>query len=147
MATDLLKRLETDVAEARRARDADCLKVLTLLLSKVQRAAKDDGNRAPNDDDVIVGVTRYRKEVGEMLEALATAGRPTGEQIRELSIVGAYLPAQLTAAELDAEIEKALAGTDRTKKAMGVVMKHLKEGFAGRYDPKAANAAVTAKLG
>lgn len=146
MTIEVLKRIEADVSEARRARDQRRLGVLTLLMSKIQRLAKDDGNRAPTDADVVAGVSRYRKEVEEMRTALQGAGRPTSDQDFELSMVTAYLPQQLDAEELDAEIEKALAGTDRTKKAMGVVMKHLKDGFSGRYDPKVANAAVMAKL-
>jgi hypothetical protein len=148
-------RIEADLAEARKARDSRRLGVLTLLVSKIQRLAKDDGNRPVREDgpetkdgrnDVVAGITRYRKEVDEMREALTRAGRPTDEQDYELAIVSAYLPQQLTAEELDAEIEKALEGTDRTKKAMGAVMKHLNGGFRGRFDAKTANVLVSAKL-
>lgn len=144
--SERLKTLEADIAAARRIADRDRLKVLTLLLSKIQRVAKDDGNRAVTDEDVIQGVSRYRKEVDEAKALLGKAGRDTTGHDAELAIVTAYLPAQMTADELDAEIEKALNGTDRTRKAMGVVMKHLNERFKGRFDPKAANAAITAKL-
>ena len=141
-----LATLDADITAARKARDTGRLTILTLLMSKVQRIAKDDGNRAATDDDLIQGVSRYRKEVEDMRAAMIKAGRPTDEQDAELAVVNAYLPSQLGAEELDAEIEKALEGTDRSKKAMGVVMKHLNAGFRGRFDPKAANAAVAAKL-
>lgn len=142
----MLTRLQNDIDAARRKSDAPALKVLTLLMSKVQRLAKDDGNRAATDADVIAGVSRYRKEVEEMRTFLVNAGRPTDEQDAELAIVSAYLPRQLTDDELDSEIEKALEGTARDKKAMGVVMKHLNGGFKGMFDPKTANARITAKL-
>lgn len=141
-----LATLDADILAARKARDTGRLTILTLLMSKVQRIAKDDGNRAATDDDLIQGVSRYRKEVHDMRAAMVKAGRSTDEQDAELAVVNAYLPSQLTAEELDAEIEKALEGTDRSKKAMGAVMKHLNSGFRGRFDPKAANAAVSAKL-
>lgn len=141
-----LATLDADILAARKARDTGRLTILTLLMSKVQRIAKDDGNRAATDDDLIQGISRYRKEVDDMRAAMIKAGRPTDEQDAELAVVNAYLPSQLSAEELDAEIEKALEGTDRSKKAMGAVMKHLNAGFRGRFDPKAANAAVSAKL-
>jgi len=148
--TTTYQRLEADIAEARKARDTKRLGVLTLLQSKIQRIAKDDGNRAIQEDgeknDVVLGVSRYKKEVDDMRVALEKAGRPTDEQDYELGIVNAYLPAQLTDEQLDAEIEKALDGTDRTRKAMGAVMKHLNGGFKGMFDPKAANALIMAKL-
>ena len=142
-----LQKLEADIGEARKARDSRRLGVLTLLMSKVQHIAKDDGNRAATGDDVIQGVSRYRKEVDDMRLALTRVDRSTHEQDYEMSVITAYLPQQLTDDELDAEIEAALAGTDRSPKAMGAVMKHLNEGFRGRFDPKAANARVKAKLG
>jgi uncharacterized protein YqeY len=142
----MLSDLQNDIDVARRGSDAPRLKVLTLLMSKVQRLAKDDGNRAATEDDLIAGVSRYRKEVDEMRAVLVGAGRPTDEQDAELAIVSAYLPKQLTDDELDAEIEKALEDTARDKKAMGVVMKHLNGGFRGMFDPKAANARISAKL-
>jgi len=155
----VLNRIEGDITEARKARDSRRLTVLTLLMSKIQRLAKDDGNREVREDgadsplpekdrrnDVVQGVSRYRKEVDEMRLALEKAGRPTDEQDYELSVVNAYLPQQLTDEQLDAEIETALAGTDRSQKAMGAVMKHLNTGFRGQFDPKAANAVIKAKL-
>lgn len=142
-----ITRLENDVTHARRERDQKRLGVLTLLLAKIQRIAKDDGNRTEiTDADVIAGVSRYRKEVEEMRAALLKAGRTTEEQDFELEVVTGYLPSQLSEEELDAEIEKVLADTDRTKKAMGAVMKHLNSNFLGRFDPKKANALIGAKL-
>jgi len=155
----IYSRIEADRATARREQDAPRLSVLTLLISKIQLLAKDDGNREiredgpdsplPLDDrrnDVIQGISRYSKEVEDMREALVKAGRPTDKQDFEISVVTAYLPQRMTDDELDAEIEKALAGTDRSSKSMGVVMKHLNGGFRGRFDPKAANATIKAKL-
>lgn len=155
----ILARLEQDIATARKARDSKRLLVLTMLINKIQLAAKNDGNREIREDgpdsglpekdqrnDVVMGVSRYKKEVDDMRVALEKAGRPTDEQDYELSVVNAYLPAQMSDEQLDAEIEKALAGSDRTKKAMGVVMKHLNGGFKGMYDPKKANAMIGAKL-
>ena len=151
----MLPKIENDINVARRERDARRLKVLTLLMSKIQLLAKDDGNRAIREDgpdvkdgrnDVIDGVNRYRKEVVEMRDALVKLDRATDEQDYELSIVNAYLPSQMSDAEVDAEIEKALEGLERGPKAMGAVMKHLNEGFKGKFDAKTTSARVKAML-
>lgn len=159
MTTTTYQRLEADIIQARKARDTKRLSVLILLQSKIQRIAKDDGNREIREDDansgipekdmrndVVLGVSRYKKEVDDMRNALIKAGRSTDEQDFELSIVNGYLPAQLTDEQLDAEIEKALKDTDRTRKAMGIVMKHLNGGFKGMFDPKKANELISSKL-
>lgn len=146
MTNPLLARLEGDITAARRAGNQNDLLVLTLLISKVQRIAKDDGDRAITDTDVIQGVSRYRKEVDETKAVLETAGRSIDKEIRELEIVSKYLPQQISLEQLDQEIETALAGTARDKKAIGVVMKHLNGNFKGQFDPKAANAIITTKL-
>lgn len=144
--SDRMKALLSDIDAARRAGDAERMRVLQFLRSKVERIVNEGPKRPVTDDDVIQAVSRYTKEVKETKDALAKAERPTDQEDRELAIVSSYLPQQLTPEELDAEIEKALEGTARDKKAMGAVMKHLKEGFNGRYDPKTVNPLIVAKL-
>jgi uncharacterized protein YqeY len=144
--SDRLNRLICDIDTARRAGDAEGMRILQFLRSKVERIVKEGPERPATDEDVIQAVSRYRKEVDETREALAKAGRPTDKEDREIALVAAYLPRQLTHAELDAEIEKSLAGVVRDRKAMGVVMKHLNGGFKGRFDPKTTNPIIAAKL-
>ena len=144
--SDRLNALVADIDVARRSGDAETMRILQFLRSKVERIVNEGAKRPATDDDVIQAVSRYRKEVEETREALVKAGRPTDEQDREMTVVSAYLPQQLTPEELDAEIEKALEGLVRDRKAMGAVMKHLNGGFKGRFDPKATNPLILAKL-
>jgi uncharacterized protein YqeY len=55
-------------------------------------------------------------------------------------------PVEKTREELDSIIESFLQETDRSKKAMGIVMKKLKENFAGQYDGKVASEILKNKL-
>lgn len=144
--SDRLNTLVADIDAARRAGDADTMRILQFLRSKVERIVNEGPKRPTTDDDVIQAVSRYRKEVEETRDALAKAGRPTDQEDREMAVVSAYLPQQLTPEELDAEIERSLEGVVRDRKAMGVVMKHLNGGFKGRFDPKATNPIIAAKL-
>lgn len=144
--SDRLNALVADIDAARRSGDAETMRILQFLRSKVERIVNEGAKRPVTDDDVIQAVSRYRKEVEETRDALLKAGRPTDQEDREMAVVSSYLPQQLTAEELDAEIEKALEGLVRDRKAMGAVMKHLNGGFKGRFDPKATNPLIAAKL-
>lgn len=141
-----LVRLEEDIADTRRAGDGETLSILTLLLAKIQRIAKDDRNRDIRNEDVIQGVARYRKEVEETKKILDQAGRSTVKENRELDVTSRYLPIQMTADELDAEIEKALDSVVRDKRAIGIVMKHLNSRFRGQFDPKITSELIGKKL-
>jgi uncharacterized protein YqeY len=63
-----------------------------------------------------------------------------------LKIIESFLPVEKTREELDSIIESFLQETDRSKKAMGIVMKKLKENFAGQYDGKVASEILKNKL-
>jgi uncharacterized protein YqeY len=66
----------------------------------------------------------------------------------ELAVLAAYLPQQLTVAELEALVAGVIAELGASSKAqMGQVMKAATEKAAGRADGRALSAAVSAKLG
>jgi hypothetical protein len=144
--TDTLARLHADIEADRRSGSGEAMGIRKLLLSKIERIVKRGADRPATENDVIEAANSYLKEVLETRDAKIKGGRPTDLEDRETAIVSAYLPMQMSDEELDREIENALVGQVRDKKAMGVVMKHLKEGFNGRYDARAANALVSAKL-
>lgn len=114
---------------------------LALLINETQQIAKSDGNRDVSDTDIILAVTRMVKRTRETLSFI-----PDGEVDKrtplehEIAIVSEFLPKQLSEEELKEEIAKALEGTARDKKAMGVVMKHLSANFKGQYDAAKAKA-------
>ncbi len=143
---DTLARLHADIETDRRSGNGEAMGIRKLLLAKIERIVKRTADHPATEADLIEGATSYLKEVQETREAKIRAGRPTDLEERETAIVSTYLPIALTDEELDAEIEKALEGRTRDKKAMGAVMKHLKQGFNGRYDARTANALVSAKL-
>lgn len=141
-----LTRLHADIEADRRSGDGESMGIRKLLLSKIERIVKRTTDRPATGNDVIEAASSYLKEVEETRQAKIKGGRATDLEDRETAIVSAYLPTPMSDDELDREIENAIAGHVRDKKAMGVVMKHLKERFNGRYDARTANAIVSAKL-
>jgi uncharacterized protein YqeY len=66
----------------------------------------------------------------------------------EITLLTAYLPAQLSEAELDALIAEAIASTGAASiKDMGKVMGIIKSKAQGRADMGAVGAKIKAKLG
>jgi uncharacterized protein YqeY len=69
------------------------------------------------------------------------------KEAEEITILQAYLPQQLTADELRAEVQAAITATGaKSAKEMGAVMKHLQPKVAGRAEGRAVSEEVKAQL-
>ena len=127
-----------------KAGDRERVGALRLVLSELQKAAKEGG------DDEIAVLRRERKRRLDAAEQFDGAGR--GElavkEKSEAELIGAYLPAELSDDELSALVTAAIAETRATSaKEMGQVMKAVMEKVAGRADGKRVSGAVREALG
>jgi uncharacterized protein YqeY len=89
------------------------------------------------------------KQRRESIAQFAAGGRAdlVAKEEAELRLLGAYLPAPLTEAELDALISEAVASTGAASiKDMGKVMAAIKLKAAGRADMGAVGARIKARL-
>ncbi len=127
------------MTSAMKARDKERVSALRLVLSELQKAAKDGGT------DELAVLRRERKRRLEAAEQFRDAGRPElaeGEDA-EARIIEGYLPTELDDAELDAIVEAAIAETGASDpKDMGQVMKAVMARAEGRADGKRASARV-----
>ena len=135
----LADRVKEDLAAAMRAGEKDRVGRLRLVLSELQKAAKDG-----NDDEEGV-LRRERKRRLDAAEQFRAAGRDelaTGEEA-EAEMIAGYLPAELSDEELRAIVERAVAESGATSaKEMGAVMKAAMPAVAGRADGKRVSAHV-----
>jgi uncharacterized protein YqeY len=135
--------VKQDLTAAMKAGEKDRVGALRLVLSELQKAAKEGG-----DDEVAV-LRRERKRRQESARAFREAGRDelaTGEEA-EAAIIEAYLPAELSDDELQGIVAGAVAETGATSpKDMGQVMKAAMATIAGRADGKRVSALVQAAL-
>ena len=124
---------------AMKARDKERVGALRLVLSELQKAAKNGGT------DELAVLRRERKRRLEAAEQFRDAGRPElaeGEEA-EARIIEGYMPAELDEAELDAIVDAAIAETGaKDPKDMGQVMKAVMAKAEGRADGKRASARV-----
>lgn len=121
----------------------------------VQAALKDrdiearTSGKAVGDEEILALLQKLIKSRQESAEIYAKAGRPELEQQEreEIAIISEFLPAQLSADEVMAAIDAAIAETGASgMKDMGKVVGLLRGKFAGQMDMAKASALVKAKL-
>jgi uncharacterized protein len=138
--TDTVKQ---DLAGAMKAGEKERVSTLRLVLSELQKAAK-DGN---TDEQAVL--RRERKRRLESAGAFRDGGRPelASAEEAEAAIIEGYLPAELGDDELRGLVSDALAETGATSpRDMGKVMKAAMQRVAGRADGKRVSALVQEAL-
>ena len=145
----LKERITQDMKLALRARAQDRLRAIRLLQAAIQRLEIDERTTL-DDAGVAATVQRLIKQSQDALEQFRKAGREDLAKREEddIAVWQAYLPEQLSEAELDQLITAAIAETGASSmKDMGKVMAALKSKAQGRADMGKLSAQVKAKLG
>ena len=139
----ILEQIKTDLHGAMRAGEKERVGALRLVLSELQKAAKEGA------DDELAVLRRERKRRVEAARAYREAGRDdlaVGEE-SESELIGGYLPAELSEPELAAIVERAVTESGaQSVKEMGAAMKQAMAAVAGRADGKRVSALVRAAL-
>jgi len=139
----LAEQIKTDVATAMKAGDRDRVGALRLVLSELQKAAKD------GDTDEQAVLRRERKRRRESETAYHDAGRAelAAAEAYEAGVIEAYLPAELGDAELDALVARAIQETGASEpRDMGKAIKHVMAAAGGRADGKKVSTKVKEAL-
>lgn len=144
----LKARIQEDVKAAMRAGEKDRLATLRMISAAIKQREVDE--RIQLDDaqtvSVIEKMVKQRRESIAQFEAGGRADLVARENA-ELALLSGYLPAQLSAAELDAMINEAIATTGAASiKDMGKVMGIIKTRAAGRADMAVVGARIKARL-
>ena len=145
------ERIDSDLKEAMKARQAERLGVIRMLKSALKNAAIEKGGmQFVLDDAAALAVVRKEmKKRQDSIESFEKGNRPelAAKEKSEAEILAVYLPQALGAEELTALVAACIAETGATsKKEMGAVMKLANERAAGRADGRALSAAVSAQL-
>ncbi len=148
----LAERVDTDLKDAMRAKDATKLGVLRMLKSALKYAAieKPGAEAELNDAEAAQVVRKQAKQRQDSIESFEKGGRAelAAKEKEELSILQAYLPQGMSADELAKVVRDTIAEVGATSKAqMGAVMKTLQEKAAGRADGKTLSQEVQKQLG
>ena len=144
----LKDQITEDMKTAMRAKEADRLSTIRLLLAAIKQREVDE--RITLDDAAMVGVVdKLIKQRKDSISAFQAAGRTdlVDKESAELAVLQAYLPARMSADEVAAAIARIVADTGATGPAdMGKVMGAAKAQLAGKADMGAVSAAVKAAL-
>jgi hypothetical protein len=135
----LADKVKEDLATAMRAGERDRVGRLRLVLSELQKAAKE------GDDDEVAVLRRERKRRLDAAAQYREAGRDdlmSGEEA-EAELIAGYLPAELPDSELNALVAEAVAEAGASSpRDMGAVMKLVMPRVGGRADGRRVSAAV-----
>jgi uncharacterized protein YqeY len=144
----LKDRINDDMKAAMRARETGRLATIRLLLAAIKQREVDE--RITLDDAGITAVIdKMIKQRKDSISQFEAAGRTdlVEQESAELAVLTAYMPAQLSEAEVAGEVQAAVAETGAAgPQDMGKVMAVLKGKLAGRADMTAVSALVKAAL-
>ena len=138
------ERVKSDLTTAMKAGERERVGALRLVLSELQKAAKEGG-----DDEVAV-LRRERKRRLDAAEQFRAGGRSelADKEQAEAELIAAYLPAELSDDELAALVAEKVEQTGAASpKDMGKVMGAVMPAVGGRADGKRVSALVREKLG
>ena len=134
---------------AMRSGEKERLGVIRMITSAIKQREVDE--RIVLDDAQVLSVLeKMIKQRKESLEQFKAGNRQdlVDKESAEITLLQGYMPSQLSAAELDALINDAVAATGATSiKDMGKVMGMIKTKAQGRADMGAVGAKIKAKLG
>ena len=133
---------------AMRARDGARLSAVRLLLAAMKQKEVDERIQLA-DGDVLGIIEKMIRQRRESIALFEKAGRDDLAQVEkfELGVLAAYLPQQLSEAEVGQAVAAAIAETGAAGvKDMGKVMGALKAMLAGRAEMGKVSALVKSKL-
>jgi len=140
------------VKDAMRAKDERKLSTLRMVNSTIKNAdiaARGEGKPPLTDADLLSVLQKMIKQRQESVELYDKGGRTelaAGER-EEIAIIEAYLPKQMSEADVKAAIAAVIAETNAAgMKDMGKVIAALKGQYAGQMDFGKASALVKAAL-
>jgi uncharacterized protein len=133
---------------AMRAKESARLSTIRLLLAAIKQREVDE--RIELDDTAVLGV--IEKMIKQRRESIAQFEKASRNDLAdaekaEVTVLSAYLPAQMSDAEIQKEIDSVISATGAAgAKDMGKVMGALKSKLAGKADMGKVSSLVKSRL-
>jgi len=144
----LKERITEDMKAAMRAKDAERLGTIRLLMAAMKQKEVDE--RIELDDPAVIGIVdKLIKQRKDSVEAFEKAARKdlADTEAAEIVVLQAYLPARLSAEEIAGQVKAIVAELGAKGPGdMGKVMGAAKARLAGKADMSQVSAAVKAAL-
>ena len=144
----LIARIESELADAMRERDAERRDALRLVLSNL-RSAEKELQRPLHDEEELQVLQRERKKRLEAAEAFRSGGKEerAAAEERELAVLEEFMPEPLSEEELEEIVDDAIAENGATSmRDFGRVMADVMPQVSGRADGSVVSQLVKEKL-
>jgi len=144
----LRAQIAEDMKTAMRAKDAPRLSAIRLLLAALKQREVDERIEL-TDADVLAIIDKMIKQRRDSIEQFEKGARKdlADKEQFEITVLQGYMPAAMSAAEVDAAVAEAIVSTGAKLMAdMGKVMAVLKPRLAGRVDMGKVSALVKTRL-
>lgn len=140
----LKERIQDDMKEAMRAKDAPRLLTIRGLMAAMRQREVDE--RIALDDAQVIGIVdKLVKQRKDSIQQFTAGNRQdlVDKESAELKVLESYLPSRLDPATIDAEVARIVAASGATGPAdMGRAMAAAKAALAGKADMALVSAAV-----
>lgn len=144
----LKDQINEDMKSAMRAREADRLATIRLLMAALKQKEVDE--RIELDDTAVVSIIdKLIKQRKDSIEAFRKADRHdlADKEEAEMKVLQAYLPARMSPQEVESAIQAIVASLGAAGPGdMGKVMAAAKAQLAGKAEMAQVSAAVKAAL-
>ncbi len=144
----LKEKITEDMKAAMRAKESEKLATIRLLTAAIKQREVDERIEL-SDEQVLAVLEKMLKQRKDSITQFEAGGRQDLADIEkaEITVLSAYMPAQLSDADVQAEVQAAVVQVGAAgPQDMGKVMGVLKNKLAGRADMTAVSAMVKAAL-
>lgn len=145
----LKERIDSELKDSMRAKNELSTSVLRMLKSAIRYKEVEPGGKPLDDAGVRQVIASLIKQRRDSAEQFRSGNRPelADKEEKEIVLLQAYLPKQLSAEQLAAEVKSAIASAGaKSAKDMGAVMKILMPKIQGMAEGKAISDEVKAQL-
>ncbi|MEO0404004.1 MAG: GatB/YqeY domain-containing protein [Bacteroidota bacterium] len=135
----ITEQIQTDIKEAMKAKDRDKLAALRDIKSKLLLEMTKDGSSEVDEAAGMKILNKLFKQRAEAAAIYTEQGREdlAAEELSQAEVIKAYLPEQLSEAEIEAKVKEIIASTGASSMAdMGKVMGQASKAMAGVADGK-----------
>jgi uncharacterized protein len=144
----LKDQVTDDMKSAMRAKEADRLSTIRMLLAAIKQKEVDE--RITLDDPAVIAIVdKLIKQRKDSIAAFSQAGRTdlVDKETAEVKVLEGYLPQRLSAEEIAAEVQVIVGELGASGPGdMGKVMAAVKTRLAGKADMGQVSAAVKQAL-
>lgn len=144
----MIEKINQDLKNAMKAKDAFALDVLRLLKSDIKNS-EIEKKRELSPEEIISIIQKSIKAKEQAIDLFRQGNRLdlVKKAEDEINFLVNYLPAKLTAEEIEKAVDEAILEVKATSvKEMGLVMKYLKESVGSKADGSVLSRIVKEKL-